>query len=85
MKIFTGKVISVKSQKTAAVLVTRITMHPLYKKRFKKERKYLVHDEIGVKVGDTVRFIATKPISKLKKWRILSENKEAKVKKGEKI
>ena len=71
MKIFTGKVISTKMSKTATVSVSRIVVHPLYKKRFKRSKKYHVHDEIGVKIGDRVSFVACKPISKLKKWKII--------------
>ncbi len=71
MKIFTGHVISTKSAKTAVVSVDRIVIHPLYKKRFRRDRKYQVHDELGVKIGDNVHFVASKPYSKTKKWKIL--------------
>ncbi len=70
MKIFKGKVVSTKMAKTATVVVERILVHPIYKKRFKRVRKFQVHDELGVKVGDRVSFAATKPVSKLKKWKI---------------
>jgi small subunit ribosomal protein S17 len=78
MKIFTGKVIATKTAKTATVAVERMTIHPLYKKRFKRENKFQVHDEIGVKVGDNVKFSDSRPYSKTKKWKIIeiiSENK----------
>lgn len=71
MKIFTGKVISTKMAKTATVEVERVVTHPIYGKQMKKHRKYQVHDEIGVKVGDVVKFTDMKPISKTKKWRIV--------------
>lgn len=71
MKIFIGHVIATKAAKTAVVSVERIVIHPLYKKRFKRDRKYQVHDETGVKVGDLVKFTACKPYSKTKKWKIL--------------
>ena len=71
MKIFTGKVISTSTPKTATVAVERIVIHRLYKKRFKKVRKYHVHDENGVKVGEVVKFAASKPFSKIVKWKIL--------------
>ena len=71
MKIFTGKVIATKNAKTATVAVERFMVHPIYKKRFKRETKYQVHDELGVKVGDTVKFQDSKPYSKLKKWKIV--------------
>ena len=71
MKIFTGVVTGTKNTKTATVLVTRIVTHPIYGKKMKKEKKYQVHDDLGVKVGDKVKFAGTKPISKTKKWRII--------------
>lgn len=71
MKVFTGQVIAIKSPKTVTISVERVIVHPLYRKRFRKERKYLVHSETEVKVGDKVKFAASKPISKLKKWRII--------------
>jgi small subunit ribosomal protein S17 len=71
MKIFTGKVIGTKMAKTAVVSVERVVVHPLYKKRFRRDRKYQVHDEIGVKLNDVVKFTASKPYSKTKKWKIL--------------
>lgn len=70
MKIFTGIVIGLKSAKTATVAVERVVIHRLYKKRSKKIRKFLVHDELGVKLGDRVKFVGTRPISKMKKWKI---------------
>jgi len=78
MKIFTGKVISTKMNKTATVSVERVVVHPMYKKRFKRNKKYHVHDEVGVKVGDKVSFVACKPISKLKKWKIVETTKKKK-------
>jgi len=73
MKIFTGKVVGKKMQNTASVEVERTVVHPLYQKRYKKIKKYQVHDEIGVNVGDVVKFITCKPISKSKKWRIIKK------------
>lgn len=71
MKILTGKVVSKKMAKTATVVVERMVIHPLYLKRYKRMKKYHVHDEVGVKVGDTVKFAASKPYSKLVNWRII--------------
>lgn len=73
MKIFTGKVIATKGVKTATVAVERVVVHPLYKKRFRRDKKFLVHDEKGVKVGDIVKFVDSKPYSKMKKWRIVEK------------
>jgi small subunit ribosomal protein S17 len=70
MKIFIGRVIDAKNTKTATVAVERVIIHPLYKKRFRRDTKYQVHDEIGVKPGDIVKFVASKPYSKTKKWKI---------------
>ena len=81
MKLFTGKVISTKMEKTATVAVERIVVHPLYKKRFKRTKKYHVHDEFETKVGDMVKFVASKPYSKLKKWKIVSVIKDDQTKK----
>ena len=82
MKIFTGKVKSTKMQKTAVVVVERVVQHPVYKKRMRKLKKYLVHDEFGVKAGQLVRFVASRPYSKLKKWKVIEviEDKKSKTK-----
>ena len=84
MKIFKGKVVSTKMAKTATVVVERILVHPIYKKRFKRVRKFQVHDELGVKIGDKVSFVTTRPISKLKKWKIIEVLGEKKAKAKEK-
>jgi len=66
-----GVVISNKMKKTATVLIERSVRHPLYKKVIKKKKKFLVHDEYEkCKVGDVVKIIETRPLSKRKKWRI---------------
>lgn len=70
MKIFTGKVVSTKMAKTATVDVEHIVIHPLYKKRQTRVKKYQVQDELGAKEGQTVKFVASKPYSKTKKWKI---------------
>ncbi len=71
MKIFQGKVISKKMEKTATVVVERVIAHPVYKKRYKRTKKYHVHDEVGTKVGQRVKFAASKPFSKSKRWRVV--------------
>ena len=81
MKVFIGKVIGVKQQKTATVSVERVKIHPIYKKRFTRSTKYQVHDGLGVKTGDMVKFADCRPVSKSKKWKILgivTEKKGAK-------
>ncbi|MFV1917272.1 MAG: 30S ribosomal protein S17 [Patescibacteria group bacterium] len=84
MRVFTGKVISIKNEKTATVAVERIVSHPVYIKRYKRVKKYHVHDTIGTKVGDTVNFVASRPFSKLKRWKIIEvvNTENMKVKKG---
>jgi small subunit ribosomal protein S17 len=79
MKIFTGIVTATKTPKTATVLVERVVVHPLYKKRFRRDTKYQVHDELGVEIGSKVKFVASKPYSKTKKWKILEVVKEKKI------
>jgi small subunit ribosomal protein S17 len=67
-----GTVISKKMKKTVAVKVERQVRHPLYKKIIKKQRTFLAHDEYEkCKLGDVVRIIETRPISKLKRWRVV--------------
>ncbi len=71
-KIRTGVVVSAKSDKTAVVEVTDRVRHTRYKKIVRRTRKFHVHDEVNdVNEGDTVRIQETRPISKLKRWRVL--------------
>jgi small subunit ribosomal protein S17 len=66
-----GVVVSDKQDKTIVVRVERRTTHPLYGKTMKRSKKYHVHDEANdAGVGDTVRIVETRPISKLKRWRL---------------
>ena len=58
-------------QKTVVVKVNRLWTHPLYKKIMKKSKKYLCHDEIGVKDGDKVLIQECRPISKKKRFKII--------------
>lgn len=67
-----GKVISDKEDKTIKVLVETYKVDPLYKKRVKYSKKYTAHDEKNIaKVGDIVRIAETRPISKLKRYRLV--------------
>jgi small subunit ribosomal protein S17 len=64
-KVFTGTVVSDKMNKTIVVSVDTFGVHKLYKKRVKKSTKFHVHDENNTaKVGDVVRFMETRPLSK---------------------
>ncbi len=67
-----GRVVSVKMQKTIAVLVEGKKTHPLYGKSYVWSKKYLVHDEIGAKLGDVVNIVPTKPISKRKHFKVVN-------------
>ena len=67
-----GEVISNKMDKTCVVLLKRITTHPLYKKIMKKYTKVKVHDEKNeTKIGDRVKIVETRPLSKEKHWRLV--------------
>jgi small subunit ribosomal protein S17 len=67
-----GTVIAKKMQKTVTVQVERQVRHPLYKKIVRQRRTFLAHDESDrCKLGDVVRIIETRPISKLKRWRVV--------------
>src|SRR5277367_2669839 len=66
-----GIVTSAKMEKTIVVKVTRATQHPLYHRVVRTAKKYYAHDETReARVGDTVRIISTRPLSKLKRWRL---------------
>jgi small subunit ribosomal protein S17 len=67
----TGKVISAKMNKTIVVAVERLVKHPLYQKYVKRTTKLYAHDEKNdAREGDTVQIIETRPLSKLKRWRV---------------
>ena len=66
-----GVVVSDKSDKTVVVKVERRFAHPLYGKQVTRTKKYHAHDEGNeYHVGDTVRITETRPLSKLKRWRV---------------
>ena len=66
-----GKVVSAKMEKTIVVEVTRRVPHPVYKRVISKRKKFYAHDEqSAAKIGDTVRIVECRPISKLKRWRL---------------
>lgn len=78
-KTRTGKVVSDKMDKTITVLVERVIRHPIYEKTFRVSKKYRAHDEINdAKKGDTVRIMETRPISKMKRWRLVEVIERAK-------
>jgi small subunit ribosomal protein S17 len=68
-----GKVTSTKMQKTVVVTVTRQTTHPLYKRVVRRSKNFLAHDEKSqCGVGDLVRIEETRPLSRLKRWRVVN-------------
>ena len=76
-RILTGTVVSSKTNKTIVVKVTRRVQHKLYKKIISLSKKYHAHDENNsFKVGDIVKIIESKPISKLKSWTVVNDNQE---------
>ena len=76
-RILSGIVVSSNSNKTIVVKVTRRVKHKLYKKIISQSKKYHAHDENNkFKIGDNVKIIETKPISKLKSWSVMSNNQE---------
>lgn len=71
-KIRTGTVISDKMDKTVVVKVERVVKHPVFKKIIRRSNKFKVHDEKNeCSVGDKIRIIETRPLSKEKRWRLL--------------
>lgn len=67
-----GVVVSDKMNKTAVVAVERLVKHPTYKKYIKRTSKFKAHDEKNeCKVGDKVKIIETRPLSKTKRWRVV--------------
>ena len=71
-KVRTGVVVSDAMDKTVTVTVERRFQHPLYGKEMKRSTRYHAHDEKNeYQVGDTVKITETRPLSKMKRWRVL--------------
>ena len=74
-----GTVISDKMQKTIVVQIERLVRHPVYKRYVRRRKRFKVHDEENVcRTGDVVSFMATRPLSKDKRWRLLEVIERAK-------
>lgn len=77
----TGCVVSDKMEKTVVVVVESITKHPLYGKTMRTRKRYKAHDESNTcKIGDVVRIVESRPISKDKSWmveEVLERGREA--------
>ena len=65
-----GVVVKAKMQKSDVVAVERMVQHAVYRKTIRRTSTFMAHDEIGAKTGDTVRIVETRPLSKLKRWRV---------------
>jgi small subunit ribosomal protein S17 len=66
-----GLVVSDRPEKTVTVSVETLVRHPLYKKRVRRSKRFMVHDEGNeARVGDTVRIVETRPLSARKRWRL---------------
>ncbi|RMG75565.1 MAG: 30S ribosomal protein S17 [Bacteroidetes bacterium] len=78
-KVRVGKVVSDKMDKSITVNVERKVKHPIYGKFVKKTTKFVAHDEENqCGVGDTVRIMETRPLSKRKRWRLIEIIEKAK-------
>ena len=74
-----GKVLSTKMDKTITVAVEKKVKHPLYKKFYKTTTKFMAHDKDNqCTEGDTVKIMETRPLSKLKRWRLVEVIEKAK-------
>ena len=65
-----GQVLATKMQKTVTVRVDRSFRHPVYEKVMRSSKRYLAHDDLGVKAGDMVRIVETRPYSKRVNWAV---------------
>ncbi len=71
-QVKTGRVVSDKMDKTIVVTVTYLRKHPIYHKTVRRSSKFKVHDEANqAAIGDTVRIIQSRPLSKEKRWRLI--------------
>ncbi|HEU5310832.1 MAG TPA: 30S ribosomal protein S17 [Candidatus Eisenbacteria bacterium] len=71
-KVLTGTVVSDKMDKTAVVSIERLVKHVTYGKYVRRRNKFKVHDEKNeCKIGDVIRFMETRPLSKDKRWRLV--------------
>ena len=70
-KVRVGEVVSDKMDKTVVVAVETLRYHPLYKKAIRHTKKYKAHDENNTcRIGDKVKILETRPLSKEKRWRV---------------
>ena len=77
-RILSGTICKATNKKTVVVEVERTFKHPIYKKYIKRSKKYHAHDETdALRVGDKVMIEETRPISKLKTWKVISNEKRS--------
>jgi small subunit ribosomal protein S17 len=85
-RVLHGKVVGDKGNKTITVLVERRVMHPIYKKYINKSKKFAAHDETNSrKIGDVVSIIECAPISKRKRWTLVTETEAETQPKAKKV
>ena len=78
-RVLEGNVVSDKTDKTITVLVERRFIHPLYKKYVKKTSKYAAHDPANqYKIGDRVQIVECRPVSKTKRWTVVTGDEATK-------
>lgn len=71
-KVLTGKVVSNKMEKTVVVAVESRVKHPIYQRIIRRTRKFKAHDaENSCRMGDRVKLMETRPLSKEKRWRVI--------------
>jgi small subunit ribosomal protein S17 len=77
-RILQGTVVSDKNDKTVIVRVDRQVMHPLYKKYIRRSKRYAAHDEANnARIGDVVRIVECRPLSRTKRWQIVGDAEAA--------
>ena len=78
-KVRVGMVVSNAADKTAVVVIERLVRHPQYKRYIRRRKRFSIHDETNqCNVGDKVRFMETRPLSKTKRWRLVEIVERAK-------
>lgn len=78
-KVRTGQVVSNKMDKSVVITIERKVMHPIYGKFQKKTTRLMVHDELNTcGIGDTIKVMETRPLSKNKRWRLIEIVEKAK-------
>ncbi|MGI6551291.1 MAG: 30S ribosomal protein S17 [Syntrophomonadales bacterium] len=78
-RVKTGRVVSNKMEKTVTVRIESVVQHSLYKKTIRRSKKYKAHDENNqCSIGDLVKIMETRPLSKDKRWRVVEVLEKAK-------